>query len=323
MKLKSLLLDKKMKFIFFGGKGGVGKTTFASISAIWAAKKGRKVLIVSTDPAHSLSDCFSQDLMYGEITKIQKIKNLSALEIESKFEIEKSFKHSKELDNLESIDLEGLEPLLQFQGLTPPGIDEAIAFGKLLEYLNTIDYDLIIFDTAPTGHTLRLLGLPSILSGWMGNILKLKLKFSKLFSNFKALFSKNKKTPHPQEEMLDQLELFKQSIEQLKDDLMDKNKTSFVIVMIPETMAIYETERLIGSLLEYNIHCSNIIINHIIPINKDCEFCKKRRLMQEKHIKEIKNINKQDKMNIIEVKLFPYEIRTIDILEKVSHRILG
>jgi arsenite/tail-anchored protein-transporting ATPase len=308
MSLYELLSSPSIHFILFGGKGGVGKTSCAAASSIWAADQGKKVLVISTDPAHSLADSLGQKLLPGEVTKINEVENLWALEIKPKIE-------NDELEGVMSQVSPEMAPLLMDTGsLTPPGMDEAMAFGKVLEFLQNTEYDLIIFDTAPTGHTLRLLGIPDMLSGWMGKMIMLKLKMGKLFSGLKSMFSK---AENPEAETLDQLQNLKSAIEAAKEELSNPSKTSFVVVLISELMAIYETERLLMTLMEYEIPAHYMIINQLIPEKSDCEFCKSRSAMQQNHLKEIKELY-EDEFSLVEVDLFPKEIRKIEILRKLA-----
>ncbi len=203
MGLKDQLLSLKM--IMFGGKGGVGKTSCAASSAIWAAEHGRNTLIISTDPAHSLGDSLGVELSPGVPTPIEGIENLTALEINPKVDMSEY----KELTNVNPMEEMGMSGLMdnipifgdmeELASMTPPGIDEALAFGKILEFVETEhDYDLIVFDTAPTGHTLRFLSLPETLSGWIGKLLKMRVKIGNMFGAVKRLFTREekKKTIH-------------------------------------------------------------------------------------------------------------------------------
>ncbi|MHA1871656.1 MAG: TRC40/GET3/ArsA family transport-energizing ATPase [Promethearchaeota archaeon] len=316
MGLKELFKNDHLKFVLFGGKGGVGKTTCAVSTSIWAAENLKKnILIVSTDPAHSLSDSLGQALIPGAITKIEGFKNLSALELNPKSE---NTKFKNLLNNEDEIDGPLGMGLTELMGFDLPGIDEALAFGKILEFLNDADYDLVIFDTAPTGHTLRLLSLPETLSGLLGKILMLRLKLGTIFGSLRNLFKSNKnKNEIPQKEMIDSLNKLKTSIESAKEVLSDEKYTSFVICMIPEAMAIYETERLLSALYEYNIPANNIIINQLTPENPDCRFCTLRRSMQQKHLQEIKELY-EDEFTITEVPLFDKEIRNINTLKEFA-----
>ena len=246
-----------LKIIMFGGKGGVGKTTCASSSAIWAAEHGRNTLIISTDPAHSLGDSLGISLPPGEPTPIPGINNLTALEIDPKKNLAE-YKGLTSVNPMEGMNMPGLmegipmmEDLQDLTSINPPGIDEAFALLKVLEIIETEhDYDLVIFDTAPTGHTLRFLSLPETLSGWIGKLLKMRLKLGSIMGLMKSLFSSNEKE---KDNSLEVLERLKNSIINAREDLTNPLKNSFVVVMIPEEMAISETVRLLNELYKYKI----------------------------------------------------------------------
>lgn len=314
--LKSLL--KSAKLLFIGGKGGVGKTTLASASAIWAAEHGRKTLIISTDPAHSLGDSLDQKLPQGETTQVENVINLFALEINPKINLEE-YQSAMSVNPIESMpfgdSLPFMEDIGSFASMNPPGIDEAMAFGKVLEFIETeSDFDLVVFDTAPTGHTLRLLSLPDLLSGWIGKLISLRLKLGKVFGMFKKMFSK---TEVNEEDPFEMFKKLKNSIVNARDELKDPSKTSFIVVMISEAMALYETERLLRGLYQYEIPVSNIIINQLFPESVDCKFCQSRRNMQMKNLKEIRYIYQED-FNLIEIPLFDNEIKGYEQLKKLS-----
>jgi len=321
MELKDLLLNLKM--IMFGGKGGVGKTTCASSSAIWAAEHGRNTLIISTDPAHSLGDSLGVELPPGVPTPIEGISNLTALEIDPKANMAE-FQGITSVNPMEEMGLSGMgdmplmEDMQEFSSLSPPGIDEALAFAKVLEFIETEhDYDLIVFDTAPTGHTLRFLSLPETLSGWIGKLLRLKLKIGKLFGAVKRMFTGGEKK---KDNTLELLEKLNSSILNARDDLINPNLNSFVIVMISEEMAIAETGRLLNELVKYNIPVSNIVVNQLYEDTRElCDFCKSRREMQQKNLLKIKDIfgEKLGKI-LIEIPLFKEEIREYSQLKELG-----
>ncbi|MFX1266723.1 MAG: ArsA family ATPase [Promethearchaeota archaeon] len=327
--LRDLLLNLKM--IMFGGKGGVGKTTCAASSAIWAAEHGRKTLIISTDPAHSLGDSLGMELPPGEPVPVKDVENLTALEINPQAKVAE-IKKLTEINPIGDLGMMGdmMQSMLdgmagdtdEGMSLNPPGIDETLAFGKVLEFIETEhDYDLIIFDTAPTGHTLRLLGLPETLSSWIGKILKLRLKLGRIFGKFKKLFGGGN---DQQDDSLEVLERMNDAIINAREDLTNPNVNSFVIVMISEEMAIAETGRLLNQLIKYSIPNSNIVINQLYQDPSElCEFCKSRRAMQQRNLKKIKTIF-QDKLNknLIEVPLFKDEIREYDMLKEFSKRLI-
>lgn len=326
MELEEILL--KLKMVMFGGKGGVGKTSCASSSAIWAAEHGRNTLIISTDPAHSLGDSLGMELAPGEPTPVTGVKNLTALEINPKINMAE-FQGITNMNPMEDLgmggmmDTFGMGDLEDFASMNPPGIDEALAFGKVLEFIETEhDYDLIVFDTAPTGHTLRLLSLPDTLSGWLGKLLKLRLRMGKLLGTFKKVFSKGEQK---EDNSLEILERLNNSIENAKEDLTNPVKNSFIVVMIPEEMAIAETGRLLNELMKYNIPVSNIVINQLYSDTEElCDFCKARREMQQKNLLKIRDIfgEKLGKI-LIEVPLFREEIREYPKLKEMGENLIN
>jgi arsenite-transporting ATPase len=327
MDLKDILLNLNM--VMFGGKGGVGKTTCASSSAIWAAEHGRNTLIISTDPAHSLGDSLGINLPPGEPTPVPGINNLTALEINPKANIAE-FQGLTNINPMEGMGMPGMmegmalmEDLQELTSMNPPGIDEALALLKVLEFIETEhDYDLIIFDTAPTGHTLRFLSLPETLSGWIGKLLKMRIRFGNLFGAIKRMFSSEEKQ---KDKSLEILERLNDSILRAKDDLTNPIKNSFVIVMIPEEMAITETGRLLNELVKYDIPNFNIVINQLYQdIEELCDFCKARRNMQQGNLKKIKTIFKEKLgKNLIEIPLFREEVREYKKLKEFGQFLLA
>ena len=326
MKLDEMLLT--LKIIMFGGKGGVGKTTCASSAAIWAAEHGRNTLIISTDPAHSLGDSLGVDLPPGEATKILGVNNLTALEIDPKTDISeyKGLTTMNPLEGSDMPDLIGGIPLMEdiqdMASMNPPGIDEAFALMKVLEFIETEhDYDLVIFDTAPTGHTLRFLSLPETLSGWIGKLLKMRLKLGNLMGLMKSLFTSAEKN---KDNSLEVLERLKESILKARDDLTNPMINSFVVIMIPEEMAISETGRLLNELYKYNIPVSNVVVNNLYLDEDDlCDFCISRRKMQHRNLVKIKEVfEKGFGKNLIEIPLFREEIREYDKLKEFSEHLI-
>ncbi len=327
MDLKDQLLKSQM--IMFGGKGGVGKTSCAASSAIWAAEHGRNTLVISTDPAHSLGDSFGMQFPPGEPTPVEGIKNLTVLEINPKANM-KEFQEITNVNPMEEIGIPGMgdmgmfDELKEFSSMNPPGIDEALAFAKVLEFIETEhSYDLVIFDTAPTGHTLRFLSLPETLSGWIGKLMKLRLKIGNIFGTLKSFFKREE--DNEESDHFDLLEKLNESIINARDDLTNPDINSFVIVMIPEQMAVAETGRLINELIKYNIPSNIIVVNQLFPDSDDlCDFCRSRKKMQQRHLKNIKEIFGENmNKNIIEVPLFKEEIREYNKLKEMAEYLIG
>lgn len=298
------LIDNK--FLLFGGKGGVGKTSCASATALHLAKQGKKVLVLSTDPAHSLSDSFGVDIG-NKVTKIKD--NLFALEIDAAVLLTE---YKKKYGNLiKQIADEGTffskDDIQQFFDLSLPGMDELMALLKIIDILAEEKYDLLILDTAPTGHTIRLLELPDLMTSYIKVLAEMRRKHYVVVS----MMTRRKYVKDKADEFIDKMH---HDVEQLKKVLKDSS-TKFVPVLIPEKMALAETERLITVLEKYEVPVGEVIINRVM--GEDCDFCKSRRQNQEKYLSEIKK--KFSKYQIKEVPLFVQEIKakSLEVLAKV------
>ena len=307
------LKKRETQFYLFGGKGGVGKTSMAAATALHFANKGKKTLIISTDPAHSLSDSFETKIG-GEIRKIKK--NLYSVEIDPKKAMaeykEKITPHMEKMDFLKGL---GLEDTFDFAGNTP-GIDEMAAFDKFLQYMQSRDYDVIIFDTAPTGHTLRFLSLPDILDSWVGKMISIRLKFSGIINTFRKILPFGEPEENEKKLGTEQLDAIKERIEVARKILSDRERTHFNLVMIPEAMSTYESERSLKILNEYGIPVETIIVNQIIPKNDKCPFCREKRRIQQERLNDIRK--RFNGYKILCVPLHKEEVKGFDMLEKVG-----
>ncbi|KAL7228651.1 hypothetical protein ACSBR2_007369 [Camellia fascicularis] len=233
------------KYYMLGGKGGVGKTSCAASLAVKFANNGHPTLVVSTDPAHSLSDSFAQDLTGGTLVPVEGPDSpLFALEInpeKAREEFRSVNQKNGESGIKDFMDGMGLGMLVEQLGelklgelldTPPPGLDEAIAISKVIQFLESEEYNMftrIVFDTAPTGHTLRLLSLPDFLDASIGKILKLRQKIASATSAIKSVFGQEG-TP---QDAADKLERLRERMLKVRELFRDTDSTEFVIVTIP------------------------------------------------------------------------------------------
>ena len=305
--LNELFENKNLKFIFVGGKGGVGKTTTSSSIAIQLAKRRGKTLIISTDPAHNLSDAFNQQFSY-EPTAVSGVDNLFGVEIDPKKSMEwantQLFENQIDLQN-NSFNFSFMSDVLNAM----PGIDEAIVFSKLLQMAKEMDVEVVVFDTAPTGHTLKLLGFPGAIQKGMVKLMEMKDKFSGVFSILGESGSQ------AIEKIMSKVEGLKNDVDNLKLVLTNPNLTTFVCVCIPEFLSVYETERLVQELTLQEIDVFNVVTNQIVFFDESekCTKCRARYSMQLKYIKQIKELYPD-----YHVVLMPIENEEVRGIEKLT-----
>jgi len=292
----------KKRIVIFGGKGGVGKTTAAAAYALSVAQANpsKKILIFSTDPAHSLSDGFAEEI--GELKKrVAGKKNLDAMEIDpGKWFEELKQRYRSWTDDLFAslsgrsgmeiqFDREAMRELVE---LTPPGIDEIAALGTISELLDQDRYDLIILDTAPTGHLIRFLELPEVALSWIRTFMKLLLKYQNVV---KAT------------QVAEELVALSKSIKRVVALLTDVEQCEFVGVAIPGRMSLEETVDLAKALDGLKVPLRKLVINGLVPEN-GCRFCRARRKAQLTVAADFKAKFKRKSVEVFTAPQQPHEI---------------
>ena len=323
------------EYVLYGGKGGVGKTTMAAATGLASAATGTATLVVSTDPAHSLSDTLDYDVP-AQPTRIREDMPLYAAEIDPEATVAGPFGGGADTAGAEPggpdagagfggdgdgfgpdgdgpFDADGpgggASPFGDLGGMgellggamdpgSMPGADEAAAMQQLLEYLDDPRFDRVVVDTAPTGHTLRLLELPEVMDSMLGRIATLRQQFSGMMEGVKGMFGMG--TDNAGGPDLDEL---RERIERLRTVLRDPEKTDFRVVLIPEEMSVVETERLVDRLDGYGIPVQTLVVNRVMedlaestaatiddrwvvsPNLEDCEFCGRRWQVQQDAIR--------------------------------------
>jgi len=307
----------KTTFVFIGGKGGVGKTTISAATALWMAKSGKKTLVISTDPAHSLSDSLEKEISH---VPTQITENLYAVEIDPEVAMEEYQAKLREQAAMNpGMGLDMLQDQMDMASMSP-GIDEAAAFDQFLKYMTSDEYDIVIFDTAPTGHTLRLLSFPDLMDSWVGKMIKIRRQIGSMAKAFKNILP-FMGDEEEEDRALQDMEATKKQINAAKAVMSDPERTSFKMVVIPEEMSIYESERAMKALEKYNIHADGVIVNQVLPEESDCEFCNARRKLQQERLKQIRE--KFSDQVVAEVPLLKKEAKGIDTLERIAEQLYG
>jgi arsenite-transporting ATPase len=296
------------KVIFFGGKGGVGKTSCSSAYSLARAGEGSKVLLVSTDPAHSISDLFNRKIG-SEIINIQK--NLDALEIDPEKESDKYIKgiRGNMTKIFSPIILEEINKQLDAAKVSP-GSHESALFDKIIEIVNekSDEYDYIIFDTAPTGHTIRLLSLPELLGSWMDNLLIKRRKALKL----KSMADREDYSDDPIVEILKKR---KTNMEKAREFMMNDENLEFIFVLNAERMPIEETKKAVDMLLKYNMIVKKLVVNKILPENSTDDFWIAKKKAERGYLDRIEN--EFDMKHVYKIPMLMDDIRE-DTVESIA-----
>ena len=242
-----------MRIIIYTGKGGVGKTSMAAASACKIAESGKKVLIMSTDQAHSLSDAFDAKLGKDPKTVTER---LDAVEIDTVYEAEKSWgslkKYMKQLLTLKQDGGIEVEEMLVF-----PGLEELFSMFRILDEYEKNYYDTIIVDCAPTGETLSLLKYPEKLSDFINKVLPMKRKGVKAAG---PLVEKTMKIPMPKEDVFDEIENLMDRMEKLQNLMLNQDIVSLRVVTTPEKIVVNEAKRNFTCLYFEFFYCAYVVL---------------------------------------------------------------
>ena len=267
-----------MRILLFTGKGGVGKTTIASATALKSSKLGYRTLIISTDPAHSLSDAFQMDLNPFP-TKIDE--NLYAMEVNVEYELEKHWESIRRYLTL-FFETQGIDDVVAEELAIFPGFDELASLLHLLNYYESREFDVIILDCAPTGETLRLLSVPEVARWYMNRFFGIEKKILKIV---KPIAEPIINVPLPSEDVLNKIQDLYIKMVKIKE-VLESSISSVRIVMNPEKMVIRESERAFTylNLFGYSVDC--IIVNKVFP-NDVGEYFSRWIEIQRDYLKEI------------------------------------
>jgi len=312
------LLDRRV--VFFGGKGGVGKTTCSAAFALAASQRGRRVLLVSTDPAHSTADIFQQAIGPEPRTLGP---NLSAIEIDAgqeadryiaqvKRDIEKMFSPTVVQRARKQIDL----------AAASPGLAEVALLDRMIDLIVANDtpksrWDLIVFDTAPTGHTMQLLRMPEAMTTWIQAL----VKHRKAMLAIDHQSEEQRDAAAATDPVLTALERRHKRLVQLRSYVTDRGRTSFVLVTIPERLAIDETARAVDSLRETALDIGVLIVNRVLPDGLSGSFYDSRKAQEGEYLDEIDR--RFSSLKRVVVRQLPRDVHGSEPLANVSAQLFA
>lgn len=313
--LQNVLDQKSLKWIFVGGKGGVGKTTTSCSLAIQLASVRENVLLISTDPAHNLSDAFAQKFN-KEPSLVAGFNNLYAMEIDPNAGLDEMKAELAAPDGTATGPIGGI---LNELSVALPGIDEAMGFAQVMKLIKNMEYSVIVFDTAPTGHTLRFLSFPTLLEKALGKLGQFGSRFGAIFQQFSTMMGSQMN----QDQVFDRISELSKVVKEVNRQFQDPNLTTFICVCISEFLSLYETERMIQELTTFNIDTHNIVVNQLIfpKVEGHCELCSARWKMQQKYLEQIDEL--YEEFHVVKLPLQNAEVRGVEALKTFSQNLLA
>jgi arsenite-transporting ATPase len=308
--------NPQLKYIFFGGKGGVGKTVLAGAAALGFARQGKKTLLASTNPVHSLTSLLDQNV-FGKPTQVTGVPNLMAYEIDTRDTIERSKVEIREKISwfLKFADIKTKADEFVESATMNPAFEESAMFENMIDLMFKNEYEVYIFDTAPTANARRLLGMSSVYSLWVNKMMKSREEASSLRDLLS--YSRKKKQKDP---LMDYLLNLQDRMKHAKELLTDPALTSFFFVTLPEALPIAVITRFINWFDEFGIPVGGVVVNMLIDktdVAKDApEFVKNRVAMQADYMDEIWKIFDGSVRTL--VPLFETEVRGTEMLQRTA-----
>ena len=309
-----------LKYIFFGGKGGVGKTVMAGAAALWFAEQGRRVLLASTNPVHSLTSLLDQDV-YGNQTQVEGVDRLYACEIDTAETIERSKNEIREKINwfLKFADIPVKSDDFVESATMNPAFEESAMFENMIDLMFQDEYEVYVFDTAPTANARRLLGMSKVYSLWVNKMMKSREE-AKSLREILSYSKKKEKDP-----LMEYLTSFRERMENARQLLTDAEKCAFFFVTLPEALPIAVIKRFNAWFVEFGIPVGGVIVNGRIEENTvgqtEVEFIRNRISMQDGYMQEIEKSFGGMIRGI--VPLFESDVRGVEMLGRVASALFG
>jgi arsenite-transporting ATPase len=310
------------RYIMFGGKGGLGKTTFSAATAYWLAKRGFRVLVFSVDPQASLSDIFQRDI-FGK-GAVEIMPNLYAQEIDA----DKRIKEYQDEIRQKILDMYGLpevpaeiEDYIQ-AAAAEPAMEESAIFDEVVDIVVGGQYDYYIYDLVPLGHALYYLSMASVYDEWIDKITGLREEMAE-YEKVAAVMRRDKETE--EDKILKELQYIKHRINTSSGILTDRQKTAFFFVLVPEEMIILDTQKAAGLFSKFNVPLSGYIVNRVIPPELEQQdipmYLRNRIEMQNHYLKKIDDTFGGEVLT--RVPEFERDITGLAMIEKVANAMFG
>jgi arsenite-transporting ATPase len=323
MSLKKIFEEHpKRRYIMFGGKGGLGKTTFSAATAYWLAQQGKKVLVFSVDPQASLSDIFQKDIFGKGPVKI--MDNLWAQEIDAD-------KHIKTYQNeirQKILDMYGfdavpdeIEQYIQAAS-AEPAMEESAIFDAVVDIVVGGDYDYYIYDLVPLGHALYYLSMAKVYDEWINKITKLREEMRE----YEEMVSRMKRQKETEEDqILTELQYIRTRINASSSILTDKEKTGFFFVIIPEEMILIDTSKAAELFAKFDVPIMGYVVNRVVPrelLQQNIPpYLKNRIEMQDKYLEQIKTMFGQQV--VAHVPELERDVTGLDMIRRLAEIMYG
>ncbi|MBE0408528.1 MAG: TRC40/GET3/ArsA family transport-energizing ATPase [Anaerolineales bacterium] len=310
------------RYIMFGGKGGLGKTTFSAATAYWLAKRGYKVLVFSVDPQASLSDIFKRDI-FGQ-GAVEIMPNLFAQEIDA----DRRIKEYQQEIRQKILDMYGMEEIPEEienyiqAAAAEPAMEESAIFDEVVDIVVSGNYDYYIYDLVPLGHALYYLSMASVYDEWIDKITGLREEMSE-YDQVAAVMQRKKESE--EDMILKELTDIKYRINTSSSILTDREKTAFFFVLTPEEMIILDTQKAAGLFAKFDVPLSGYIVNRVIPeelaSQEIPDYLRNRLEMQKGYLTKIDKLFGNEVL--ARVPEFERDITGLPMIEKMAIAMFG